>query len=90
MSMEQVVIYTTGTCGYCQRAKAWLGERGIPYREVDVSGDDEARAQLVERAGGQRTVPQIFVGAVHVGGYSDLVALDRAGGFTPLLNPSGA
>ena len=88
--MEQVVIYTTGTCGYCQRAKVWLDERGVPYREIDVTGDDEARARLVERAGGLRTVPQIFVGEVHVGGYSDLVALDRAGRFTPLLNPPGA
>jgi glutaredoxin 3 len=56
---------------------------------VDVTGDDAARAALVERSGGQRTVPQIFVGDVHVGGFSDLVALDAAGKFTPLLNAEG-
>lgn len=88
--MEQVVIYTTATCCYCERAKAWLTERGIPYREVDLTDDDEGRRHLVERAGGQRTVPQIFVGDVHIGGCTDLVALDRAGGFTPLLTPKGA
>jgi len=87
--MDQVVIYTTGTCGYCQRAKAWLAERGVPYREIDVSDDDQVRQELVARTG-RRTVPQIFVGEVHVGGYTDLVALDRAGGFTPLLNSAGA
>ncbi|HXX30453.1 MAG TPA: glutaredoxin 3 [Myxococcaceae bacterium] len=88
--MHEVVIYTTAACGYCQRAKAWLAARGVSFREVDVSGDAGARARLIDRSGGQRTVPQIFVGDVHVGGYSDLVALDAAGGFTPLLRaPAG-
>jgi glutaredoxin 3 len=84
--MQPVVIYTTTHCGYCRSAKAWFSAHGVSYREVDVTGDDEARATLVERSGGQRTVPQIFVGEVHVGGYSDLVALDSAGKFTPLLD----
>ena len=84
--MQPVVIYTTATCGYCDRAKAWLTARKIAYREVDVSGNDSERAALVERSGGMRTVPQIFVGPVHVGGYSDLVALDAAGKLTPLLD----
>jgi glutaredoxin 3 len=83
--MQPVVIYTTTQCGYCRSAKAWFSTRGVSFSEVDVSGDDEARQALVERSGGQRTVPQIFVGDVHVGGYSDLVALDAAGKFTPLL-----
>jgi glutaredoxin 3 len=86
MKMQPVVLYTTAICGFCQRAKAWLNARGVPYQEVDVSGDDVARAALVERSGGQKTVPQIFVGDVHVGGYSDLVALDAAGKFQPLLD----
>jgi glutaredoxin 3 len=84
--MQPVVIYTTTYCGYCQRAKAWFTARGVAYSEVDVTGDDEARNALVERSGGQRTVPQIFVGDVHVGGYSDLVALEAAGKFKPLLD----
>jgi glutaredoxin 3 len=88
--MQPVVIYTTTYCGYCQRAKAWFTAHGVSYREVDVTDDDAERASLVERSGGQRTVPQIFVGDVHVGGFSDLVALDAAGKFTPLLEASGA
>ena len=84
--MPSVVIYTTAHCGYCRSAKAFLAKRGVAFREVDVTGDDAARAALLERSGGQRTVPQIFVGDVHVGGYSDLVALDAAGKFSPLLD----
>ncbi|MGO9832133.1 MAG: glutaredoxin 3 [Myxococcaceae bacterium] len=88
--MQPVVVYTTTSCAYCRSAKAWLAARGVPYREVDVTGDDAARTALVERSGGQRTVPQIFVGETHVGGYSDLVALDAAGKFTPLLDAPAA
>ena len=84
--MQNVVVYTTTSCPCCRSAKAWLATRGVPYQEVDVTGDDAARHVLVERSGGQRTVPQIFVGGVHVGGYTDLIALDAAGKFTPLLD----
>lgn len=80
-----VTIYTTSSCVFCLRAKEYLRSKGVPYEEVDVTGDEAARARLVERANGQRTVPQIFVGDVHVGGYTDLVALDRQGEFQPLL-----
>jgi len=83
--MSAVTIYTTVSCVFCLRAKEYLRARGVEYEEVDVTGDDAARAQLMERANGQRTVPQIFVGEVHVGGYTDLVALDREGKFRPLL-----
>jgi glutaredoxin 3 len=86
--MTVVTIYTTSSCVFCLRAKDFLQARGVPFREVDVSGDDAARALLVERANGQRTVPQIFVGEVHVGGYTDLVALDREGKFQPLFAAS--
>jgi glutaredoxin 3 len=88
--MRPVVIYTTTSCGFCRSAKAWFTARGVSYSEVDVTEDDAARAALVERSGGQRTVPQIFLGDVHVGGYSDLVALDAAGKFTPLLDAQQA
>ena len=83
--MTAVTIYTTVSCVFCLRAKEYLRSKGVAYEEVDVSGDEEARARLVERSDGQRTVPQIFVGEVHVGGYTDLVALDRQGKFQPLL-----
>ena len=86
--MTAVTIYTTESCVFCLRAKEYLRSRGIAYEEVDVTGDETARALLVERANGKRTVPQIFVGKVHVGGYTDLVALDREGKFRPLLSPS--
>ena len=86
--MPAVTIYTTGSCVFCLRAKVYLRSRGVAYQEVDVTADEAARARLVDRANGQRTVPQIFVGAVHVGGYTDLVALDRQGKFRPLLSPS--
>jgi glutaredoxin 3 len=87
--MRPVVMYTTTYCGFCRSAKAWFTARGVAFSEVDVTGDDEAREALVQRSGGQRTVPQIFVGDTHVGGFSDLVALDAAGKFTPLLNAEG-
>ena len=86
--MPAVTIYTTVSCVFCLRAKEYLRSRGVAYEEIDVTGDDAARARLMERAHGRRTVPQIFVGDVHVGGYTDLVALDREGRFRPLLSPS--
>ena len=86
--MPAVTIYTTESCVFCLRAKEYLRSKGIAYEEVDVTGDETARALLVERANGKRTVPQIFVGKVHVGGYTDLVALDREGKFQPLLSQS--
>jgi glutaredoxin 3 len=86
--MSAVTIYTTTSCVFCLRAKEYLRSRGVAYVEVDVTGDEAARARLVERAHGRRTVPQIFVGDVPIGGYTDLVALDRAGKLQPLLKAS--
>lgn len=85
LSTPPVTIYTTESCGYCVRAKEFLRGRGVAFLEIDVTGDAAARASLIERSDGQRTVPQIFVGDVHVGGYTDLVALDADGRFQPLL-----
>lgn len=84
--MTAVTIYTTTSCVFCLQAKEFLRSKGVPYQEVDVTGDDGARAALVERSRGQRTVPQIFVGDVHVGGYTDLVRLDGEGKLQPLLS----
>ena len=86
--MAVVTIYTTTACVFCLRAKEFLRSRGVSFREVDVSGDDDARERLIEQSNGRRTVPQIFVGDVHVGGYTDLVALDRDGKLRPLLAAS--
>ena len=83
--MKPVEIYTTPTCPYCQAAKRLLARKGVTYSEIDVSGDPALRAAMTERAGGRRTVPQIFVGEVHVGGCDDLHALDHAGKLDPML-----
>ena len=83
-SMSKVEIYTTPWCPYCHAAKALLDDKGVAYEEIDVS-DPQMRQAMVERAHGRRTVPQIFVGATHVGGYDDMAALDRRGRFDPLL-----
>lgn len=76
--MARVQIYTTRYCGYCSAAKALLGRRGIEYEELDVTGSDTARQWLVEVTN-ERTVPQIFVDGVPIGGYRELSALDRSG-----------
>jgi glutaredoxin 3 len=82
--MKPVTIYTTPSCGYCFAAKRLLGERGVTYQEIDASSAS-VRQAMIQRAGGRRTVPQIFVGETHVGGYDDLSALDRTGKLAPLL-----
>ena len=87
--MAQVEIYTTRFCGFCHSAKALLNRKGIPFTEIDVSGDPEGRSQMVERANGRFTVPQIFVGSTHIGGCDDLYALHRSGGLDPLLAEQG-
>lgn len=83
--MTDVTIYTTQICPYCYRAKQLLQSKGVAYTEIDVSMDAGLRRQMVEKAGGRRTVPQIFIGATHVGGCDDLYALDQAGRLDTLL-----
>ena len=83
--MAAVRIYTTTYCGYCVRAKRLLGERGIPYEEIDVTGDDEARQWLVRETGGRRTVPQIFINGKAIGGFVELRDLDKRGELQSLL-----
>lgn len=86
--MKKVTIYTTNLCPYCGAAKALLRKKGADFHEVDVSGDPAERRRMTELAGGQRSVPQIFVGATHVGGCDDLHELDATGGLDPLLAAS--
>lgn len=80
-----VIIYSTATCPYCIRAEQLLNSKGvqtIEKRRIDL--DPALREEMMQRTG-RRTVPQIYIGETHVGGYDDLVALDRAGGLDPLL-----
>jgi glutaredoxin 3 len=83
-------IYTTRYCPYCQAAKGLLSRKGVAFTEIDVSGDAKRRSEMVTRANGRMTVPQIFIGLTHVGGYDDLSALERAGKLDPLLGWNGA
>lgn len=82
--MANIEIYTTPTCPYCHAAKALLADKGVDYTEITVL-DPDLREKMTQRANGRRTVPQIFIGDTHVGGYDDMAALDRAGGLDPLL-----
>ncbi|MYG24629.1 MAG: glutaredoxin 3 [Boseongicola sp. SB0677_bin_26] len=83
--MTTVEIYTSPLCGYCHAAKRLLTGKGVPFDEIDVMGKPETWQEMTRRASGRRTVPQIFVGDRHVGGYDDLSALERAGRLDPLL-----
>jgi len=83
--MKGVTLYSTRLCGFCTRAKLLLEAKGVAFTEVGLDRDPEARQALVDRTG-QRTVPQIFVGEVHVGGFQELALLDRQGGLDELLN----
>lgn len=76
--MARVRMYTTLICPYCIRAKMLLKQKGVPYEEIDVSGDHEMRAWLV-KATGRRTVPQIFIDDEPIGGFDDMRALDLSG-----------
>jgi glutaredoxin 3 len=87
--MADIEIYTTRYCPYCVRAKALLTQKGATFTEIDVSGDVELRNAMIERAQGQMTVPQIFIGETFVGGCDDLYALDSAGKLDPLLADAG-
>jgi glutaredoxin 3 len=83
--MARVEIYTTEICPYCDRAKRLLKKKGVAYEEIDVSTDDGLRQYMTQRAGGKRSVPQIFIDDVHVGGSDDLHDLDRKGKLDPML-----
>jgi glutaredoxin 3 len=89
MPAPEVVIYLTDWCPYCARARALLEKRGVTMREIDVDAVDGARAEMRAKSG-RTTVPQIFIGATHVGGCDDLFALDASGRLDTLLQPTGA
>jgi glutaredoxin 3 len=81
----RVLMYTTAVCPYCQMAERLLRSKGVEVEKVRVDLEPARRAEMMEKTG-RRTVPQIYVGETHVGGYDDLAALDRAGKLDPLLN----
>ena len=83
--MPPVEIFTTPFCGYCHMAKRLLNGKGIAFAETDVSRDPSLRAAMMQRTGGRRSVPQIFIGQTHVGGCDELYALERAAKLDPLL-----
>jgi glutaredoxin 3 len=83
--MPNVEIYTSPLCGYCHAAKRLLTSKGVPFTEYDVVRTPEKRQEMLGRANGRHTVPQIFIGQTHVGGYDDMAALDREGRLDPLL-----
>jgi glutaredoxin 3 len=83
--MPEITIYTTPYCSYCITAKALLNKKGVRFTEIDVSRDPALRQVMRARAHGRYTVPQIFIGATHVGGSDELHDLDRRGGLDPLL-----
>ncbi len=83
--MARVEIYSSMFCGYCARAKALLARKGVAFEEIDVLEQPDRRPEMVERAGGRTTVPQIFIDGTHVGGSDDLAALDRQGKLDALL-----
>ena len=83
--MAKIEVYTKFLCPYCTRAKALLDRKGVNVEEIDVTMDRAGFDAMVARAGGRRTVPQIFIDGQHIGGSDDLAALDATGGLDPLL-----
>ncbi|MEO1639981.1 MAG: glutaredoxin 3 [Pseudomonadota bacterium] len=83
--MASVEIYTKPTCGFCHMAKRLLNSKGISYAEVNISAQPDRRAEMIQKAGGRSTVPQIFINDSHVGGCDDLFALERGGKLDAML-----
>lgn len=83
--MQPVELYTSPLCGYCHAAKRLLTAKGVSFTEVNVAMNPAKRSEMMDRAGGRHTVPQIFIGDTHVGGFDDLNALERAGKLDALL-----
>ncbi len=83
--MARVEIYTKPLCGYCFAAKKLLDGKGVSYEQTDLFRNPGKRSEMIQRAHGRSTVPQIFIDGTHVGGFDDLSALDRAGKLDPML-----
>jgi len=83
--MPQIEIYTSPLCGFCHAAKRLLNKKGAAYSEINVMAQPKRKSEMMDRAGGRHTVPQIFIGETYVGGCDELYALDRAGKLDALL-----
>ena len=83
--MAQVTIYTKPYCPYCVRAVSLLEKKGVEFTEIEAAFDPEKRKEMMQRAGGRATFPQIFIGEEHIGGCDDMMALEQAGKLDPLL-----
>ena len=86
--MAEVELYTTPFCPYCVRARALLDRKGVAFIDIDITNEPGRRAEMIRRAGGRTTVPQIFINGEHIGGSDELVALDRAGDLDAKLGNS--
>jgi glutaredoxin 3 len=84
-AVAQVEVYTTKWCPYCTRARTLLRRKGVSFVDIDIDEEPGRRAEMIRRAGGRTSVPQIFIDGEHIGGSDDLVALDRAGGLDAKL-----
>lgn len=84
--MKPVEIYSSPLCGFCHAAKRLLKQKGISFSEINVLAQPARKAEMMKRANGRHTVPQIFIGGTHVGGCDDLYALEQAGKLDPMLN----
>ncbi len=83
--MTDVIIYTRAMCGYCSAAKSLLSHKGVSFKEHDATFDQALRREMMQRANGATTFPQIFIGDIHIGGFDQMNALERAGKLDPLL-----
>ena len=83
--MQPVEIYTSPLCGFCHAAKRLLNQKGVSFSEINVLANPNRKQEMIQRANGGRTVPQIIIGDTHVGGCDDLYALEQAGKLDPLL-----
>jgi glutaredoxin 3 len=83
--MTRILLYTTPFCGYCRAAKQLLRDKGLAFEEIDVAFDGEKHAEMIGRAGGRQTVPQIFIDGRHVGGHYELAALESEGKLDALI-----
>lgn len=88
--MTDITVYSKGWCPYCAAARALLEQKGVAFDVIDIGDEPQRRDEMLERSGGRRTVPQIFIGDTHVGGYDDLEAMNRAGDLDPMLHALSA
>ncbi|HHC30256.1 MAG TPA: glutaredoxin 3 [Rhodobacterales bacterium] len=83
--MQPVTMYTKPYCGFCHAAKRLLASKGVDFTEIDIQAQPERRAEMIQKAGGRTTVPQIWIGTLHVGGFDDMYDLEHSGKLDPLL-----